>query len=155
LIQIARLSLCAIFAHRFNASTKACAPCLRICPSVRLPSEAMMAINKEHIIDVLKQCFDPEIPVDLWNLGLIYDIKIDEPNVVITMSLTTPGCGMAQMMAEDIKTKVTSLNSIEETTVEVTFDPPWNPEMMSDEAKEKLGFSPSKTQSENISTEWD
>jgi metal-sulfur cluster biosynthetic enzyme len=115
----------------------------------------MMAINKEHIIDVLKQCFDPEIPVDLWNLGLIYDIKIDEPNVVITMSLTTPGCGMAQMMAEDIKTKVTSLNGIEETTVEVTFDPPWNPEMMSNEAKEKLGFSPTKTQSENISTEWD
>jgi metal-sulfur cluster biosynthetic enzyme len=114
-----------------------------------------MAINKKQIIDVLKQCFDPEIPVNLWSLGLIYDINIDEPNVVITMSLTTPGCGMAQMMAEDIKTKVTSLNGIEETTVEVTFDPPWKPEMMSNEAKEKLGFSPSKTQSENITTKWE
>ncbi len=114
-----------------------------------------MNINKEKIVDVLKQCYDPEIPVDLWSLGLIYDIKIDEPNVNITMSLTTPGCGMAQHMADDIKTKVSGLDGVEETTVEVTFDPPWNPEMMSDEAKEKLGFSPTKTQTEQTTTEWE
>jgi len=114
-----------------------------------------MKINKEKIVDVLKQCYDPEIPVDLWSLGLIYDIKIDEPNVNITMSLTTPGCGMAQHMADDIKTKVSGLDGVEETTVEVTFDPPWNPEMMSDEAKEKLGFSPTKTQTEQTTTEWE
>ncbi len=114
-----------------------------------------MNINKEKIVDVLKQCYDPEIPVDLWSLGLIYDIKIDEPNVNITMSLTTPGCGMAQHMADDIKTKVSGLAGVEETTVEVTFDPPWNPEMMSDEAKEKLGFSPTKTQTEQTTTEWE
>lgn len=114
-----------------------------------------MNINKEKIIDVLKQCYDPEIPVDLWSLGLIYDIQIDEPNVNITMSLTTPGCGMAQHMADDIKTKVSGLDGVKDTTVEVTFDPPWNPEMMSDEAKEKLGFSPSKTQTEPSSTEWE
>ena len=114
-----------------------------------------MNINKEKIVDVLKQCYDPEIPVDLWSLGLIYDIKIDEPNVNITMSLTTPGCGMAQHMADDIKTKVSGLDGVEETTVEVTFDPPWNPEMMSDEAKEKLGFSTTKTQTEQTTTEWE
>ncbi|HBN45426.1 MAG TPA: iron-sulfur cluster assembly protein [Candidatus Marinimicrobia bacterium] len=115
----------------------------------------MMDINKDQVIDVLKQCYDPEIPVDLWNLGLIYDIKIDEPNVNITMSLTTPGCGMAQHMAADIKTKVSSLDGVEETIVDVTFDPPWNPEMMTDEAKEKLGFSPSQAQTEEPSTEWE
>lgn len=93
--------------------------------------------------------------MDLWSLGLIYDIQIEEPNVIITMSLTTPGCGMAQQMAEDIKSKVTSLKGVEETTVDVTFDPPWNPEMMSDEAKEKLGFSPTKTYTEESKTEWE
>lgn len=114
-----------------------------------------MAIEKDQVVEILKQCYDPEIPVDLWSLGLIYDIKIDEPNIVITMSLTTPGCGMAQYMAEDIKTKVSNLEGVEETIVNVTFDPPWNPEMMADEAKEKLGFAPSKTQTENISADWE
>ena len=96
---------------------------------------------------MLKQCVDPEIPVDLWNLGLIYDINLQEAednktDVFITMSLTTPGCGMGEHMAEDIKTKVTNLDKVDETSVEVTFDPPWNPEMMSDEARKKLGFDP-------------
>ena len=71
------------------------------------------------------------------------------------MSLKPTSSGMGQHRAKDIKTKVTSLDGVEETTVEVTFQPPWNPEMMKDEAKEKLGFSPSKTQSENVSTEWE
>ena len=87
-----------------------------------------MAKNKDQIVEILKQCYDPEIPVDLWNLGLIYDIKINEKIVDITMSLTTPGCGMGQYMAEDIKNKVTSLDGVNETNVQVTFDPPWSPE---------------------------
>ncbi|MCH7613104.1 MAG: DUF59 domain-containing protein [Candidatus Marinimicrobia bacterium] len=116
-----------------------------------------MTIEKDQIIEVLKQCYDPEIPVDLWNLGLIYNININDKIIDITMSLTTPGCGMAQFMAEDIKTKVSNLDGVDETTVQVTFDPPWEPTMMTDEAKQKLGFSPtpSKTQSENVSTEWE
>jgi len=112
-------------------------------------------IQKDQIIDILKQCYDPEIPVDLWNLGLIYDINIDQKVVEITMSLTTPGCGMAQYMAEDIKTKISSLAGIEETTVQVTFDPPWDPAMMTNEAKQKLGFAPGKNQSENSANEWE
>ncbi|MDP5957878.1 MAG: iron-sulfur cluster assembly protein [Candidatus Marinimicrobia bacterium] len=114
-----------------------------------------MAINKDQIVEILKQCYDPEIPVDLWNLGLIYDIKINEKIVDITMSLTTPGCGMGQYMAEDIKNKVTSLDGVNETNVQVTFDPPWNPEMMTDDAKEKLGFSPAKVQNEASENEWE
>ncbi len=114
-----------------------------------------MAINKDQIVEILKQCYDPEIPVDLWNLGLIYDIKINEKIVDIIMSLTTPGCGMGQYMAEDIKNKVTSLDGVNETNVQVTFDPPWNPEMMTDDAKEKLGFSPAKVQNEASENEWE
>tara|TARA_B100002003_G_scaffold118252_1_gene109093 strand:+ start:795 stop:1139 length:345 start_codon:yes stop_codon:yes gene_type:complete len=114
-----------------------------------------MAKNKDQIVEILKQCYDPEIPVDLWNLGLIYDIKINEKIVDIIMSLTTPGCGMGQYMAEDIKNKVTSLDGVNETNVQVTFDPPWNPEMMTDDAKEKLGFSPAKVQNEASENEWE
>ncbi len=114
-----------------------------------------MAVDKKQIIEVLQQCYDPEIPVDLWNLGLIYDININDKIIDITMSLTTPGCGMAQYMAEDIKRKVSNLDGVVETSVAITFDPPWNPAMMTDKAKEKLGFSPSKTQSENVTTEWE
>ena len=66
----------------------------------------MNTMNDNAIIEVLKQCFDPEIPIDLWNLGLIYDITVKDNNVNITMSLTTPGCTMGQYMADDIKSKL-------------------------------------------------
>ena len=117
---------------------------------------------KEKIINVLKQCYDPEIPVDLWSLGLIYDISIKEgkknmSNVDIIMSLTTPGCSMGQHMADDIKSKVSSLDNIDNVAVSVTFDPPWKPEMMSNEARNKLGFDSSvvKTNKQEIETGWE
>ena len=105
---------------------------------------------KAKIIDILKQCYDPEIPIDLWNLGLIYDIDMtttenDKNDVKITMSLTTPGCTMGQHMADDIKNKVKALEKINNIEVTVTFDPPWTPEMMTDYAREKLGYDPVKT----------
>ncbi|OUX32141.1 MAG: hypothetical protein CBE24_03770, partial [bacterium TMED264] len=85
---------------------------------------------KAEIIDILKQCYDPEIPIDLWNLGLIYDIDFtisenDKRDIKITMSLTTPGCTMGQHMADDIKNKVKALKKINNVEVIVTFDPPW------------------------------
>jgi len=117
---------------------------------------------KEKIIDVLKQCFDPEIPIDLWNLGLIYDIQFDEnsqdkSDVNITMSLTTPGCSMGQFMANDIKTKVTAMDEVADCEVYVTFDPPWKPEMMTDYAREKLGFDPTPVpkQEQKKEVEWE
>ena len=102
-------------------------------------------ISEKEIIDILKQCHDPEIPVDLWSLGLIYDIKITESennksNISIIMTLTTPGCSMGSYMAEDIKTKVSGLEKVDKVEVDVTFDPPWKPEMMHDSARAKLGF---------------
>ena len=117
---------------------------------------------KAKIIDILKQCYDPEIPIDLWNLGLIYDINMsttenNKNDVKITMSLTTPGCTMGQHMADDIKNKVKALEEINNIEVTVTFDPPWTPEMMTDYAREKLGYDPVKTKSINqkINVEWE
>ena len=101
-------------------------------------------VQKKQVIEVLKQCLDPEIPIDLWSLGLIYDINITESNnksdVSITMTLTTPGCTMGSYMADDIKMKLSTIDEIDTSNVEVTFDPPWKPEMMNDYAREKLGF---------------
>ena len=117
---------------------------------------------KAKIIDILKQCYDPEIPIDLWNLGLIYDIDMtttenDKNDVKITMSLTTPGCTMGQHMADDIKNKVKALEKINNIEVTVTFDPPWTPEMMTNYAKEKLGYDPVKTNNKDqkINVEWE
>ncbi len=119
-------------------------------------------VDKNKIIDILKQCYDPEIPVDLWSLGLIYDIKIsespnDKSNVDIIMTLTTPGCSMGSYMAEDIKTKVSGMDEVHKVQVDVTFEPPWKPEMMHDSAREKLGFGENEKPSPPPSPErdWD
>tara|TARA_X000000368_G_scaffold409915_1_gene392615 strand:+ start:557 stop:871 length:315 start_codon:yes stop_codon:yes gene_type:complete len=100
---------------------------------------------KNNIIDILKQCNDPELPIDLWNLGLIYELNVYEQpkntfGVDITMSLTTPGCSMGQYMVEDIKSKISTLEYMTNVNVEITFDPPWSPEMMTEEGRHKLGF---------------
>lgn len=99
---------------------------------------------RNNVIDVLKKCNDPELPIDLWNLGLIYDLNINEKDdkfaVDIIMSLTTPGCTMGQYMIEDIKNKMASIEEISNVNVELTFDPPWNPKMITEEGKVKLGL---------------
>ena len=100
---------------------------------------------KNSIIEILKQCNDPELPIDLWNLGLIYELNVYEQpkntfGVDITMSLTTPGCSMGQYMVEDIKSKISTLEYMTNVNVEITFDPPWSPEMMTEEGRHKLGF---------------
>ena len=117
----------------------------------------MSSLNETQIIDVLKTCFDPEIPVDLWSLGLIYNIDINELKdeqfeVNILMTLTTPGCSMGNHMAMDIKSKLEATPKIQLANVEVTFEPQWTPEMMNDDAKEKLGF-PTQTQQDKKTKE--
>ena len=101
-------------------------------------------INKKDIIEVLKTCFDHEIPIDLWNLGLIYDININDKkkHIEIIMTLTTPGCSMATHIANDVKNKILKLDEIKTINVKTTFDPLWEPEMMTDKGKIKLGFKP-------------
>jgi metal-sulfur cluster biosynthetic enzyme len=115
------------------------------------------SIDKK-IIEILKQCFDPEIPIDLWNLGLIYHIEINDSknelkDIHIIMSLTTPGCHMGESMANDIKTKLEATNFVNSAKVEITFDPPWKPEMMTHFAREKLGFT--KPPESRIQTSWE
>ena len=113
---------------------------------------------KDKIINILKQCYDPELPIDLWNLGLIYEINYNElkngkNEVGIIMTLTTPGCVMGEHMANDIKQKLESLDEIELARVAITFDPPWEPSMMNNEARKKLGFNDKKEDSNNIDTD--
>ena len=124
----------------------------------------MAQVKESQVIEILKQCFDPELPIDLWNLGLIYNIETQESydelhsDVNIVMSLTTPGCTMGQQMSLDIKNKLEALDEVNQAFVEVTFEPPWNPEMMSAEASEKLGVGvsePKERQDTNIKTEWE
>ncbi len=117
-------------------------------------------VDREAVIDVLKQCVDPEIPIDLWSLGLIYSIDLkpgagETTDVDIIMSLTTPGCSMGNHMADDILAKLKNLLGVGESTVQVTFDPPWNPAMMSDVARERLGFDPQAPEKPAVSTSWE
>ena len=115
----------------------------------------MSSINKDEIISVLKQCYDPEIPIDLWNLGLIYDVTIKNNNIDIVMSLTTPGCTMGHHMADDIKSKLEKNSNVDKVSVEVVFDPPWQPEMMTDEGRQKLGFAPSENKQKTEKKDWE
>lgn len=95
----------------------------------------------EKIVKVLKTIYDPEIPVDIYELGLIYDVFVNEDNEVkIIMTLTTPNCPVAESMPQEVKDKVASLKMVKDAEVELTFDPPWSQELMSEEAKLELGM---------------
>jgi len=99
-------------------------------------------ITKDQIIEVAKQCFDPEIPVNIWDLGLIYDIEIapDSSKVTIRMSLTSQHCPAAQSIPEDFKSRIISTLKIKDVDVKIVFDPPWTPERISEAGKKKLGL---------------
>lgn len=95
----------------------------------------------DKIVGVLKTIYDPEIPVDIYELGLIYDVFVnDENNAKILMTLTSPNCPVAESLPLEIEDKVKSLKEINNAEVEITFDPTWTNEMMSDEAKLELGM---------------
>ncbi|MCL4114246.1 UNVERIFIED_CONTAM: hypothetical protein GTU68_065127 [Idotea baltica] len=95
----------------------------------------------EKIVRVLKTIYDPEIPVDVYELGLIYDVLVNEDNEVkILMTLTSPNCPVAESLPAEVEEKVKSLDLVNDAHVEITFDPPWTQELMSEEAKLELGF---------------
>lgn len=96
---------------------------------------------KEQIVEILKTCYDPEIPVDIYELGLIYDIDIDdENNAYIKMTLTSPACPVAGSLPIEVESKVKSLNELKGVKVDVVWDPPWDQSMMSEAARVELGF---------------
>jgi FeS assembly SUF system protein len=96
---------------------------------------------EEKVINMLKTVFDPEIPVDVYELGLIYDVAVDdENNVHIMMTLTSPSCPVAESLPVEVEEKVASVHEVKSAKVEITFDPPWDKTMMSEEAQLELGF---------------
>lgn len=96
---------------------------------------------EERVIDVLKTCFDPEIPVNIYDLGLIYEVKINEGNdVFVKMTLTSPACPVAETLPPDVENRIKELPDVNSAKVEITFDPPWDKEMMSEEARLELGM---------------
>jgi FeS assembly SUF system protein len=95
----------------------------------------------EKIVNILKTIYDPEIPVDIYELGLIYDVMVNtDHEVKILMTLTTPNCPVAESLPKDVEDKVKSLDSVKDCEVEITFDPPWTQELMSEEARLELGM---------------
>lgn len=95
----------------------------------------------EKIVRVLKSIYDPEIPVDIYELGLIYDVFVnEEKDVKILMTLTSPNCPVAESLPVEVEEKVKSIDELNDVEVELTFDPPWSQDLMSEEAKLELGF---------------
>ncbi|SDR91503.1 FeS assembly SUF system protein [Gillisia sp. Hel1_33_143] len=95
----------------------------------------------EKIVKVLKTIYDPEIPVDIYELGLIYDVMVNtDYDVKILMTLTTPNCPVAESLPREVEERVKSVDTVKDCEVEITFDPPWTQDLMSEEAKLELGL---------------
>jgi FeS assembly SUF system protein len=104
-------------------------------------SKVSVELLKENIIESLMGVYDPELPVNIYDLGLIYDIQIDNKhNVTVIMTLTTPACPMADLLLFQVEEAVSMVKNTEKVKVELTFDPPWTPEKMSDIAKLECGL---------------
>ena len=97
-------------------------------------------VTKEQIYEALQTCYDPEIPVNIVDLGLIYDVEVNEGRVAVKMTLTAPGCGMGGMIASQAQQRILMLDDVKEAKVDLVWEPPWEPSMMSEEAKQKLGM---------------
>ncbi len=108
-------------------------------------SESDGPFSEESVWEALKQCFDPEIPVNIVDLGLIYDMRIDDldngkKHVAIKMTLTAQGCGMGPVIADDAKSRVMALDEVESAEAEIVWDPIWNPQMISETGRQVLGL---------------
>jgi FeS assembly SUF system protein len=96
---------------------------------------------EQKVISVLRSCFDPEIPVDIYELGLIYELKVDEnANVYIKMTLTSPACPVAGSLPGEVKEKVMALKDVKDVYIDLVWEPSWNMDMMTEEAKLTLGM---------------
>ena len=99
-----------------------------------------MTVSQDQIIEKLRQCLDPELGINIIDLGLVYAINIEGQRIHILMTLTTPGCPLDSYFVRDITAKIKSLKGVSDVTVEMTFDPLWSPTKMSSESKDLLGF---------------
>ena len=120
-------------------------PATEVVEKTQQESSGNSADLESRVWAALRECYDPEIPVNIVELGLIYGLKIEEEipgeaNVLVRMTLTAPGCGLAPMIAADVRRRVQMVHGVKNVMVELTFDPPWNPSMMTEAAKLQLNM---------------
>jgi len=101
---------------------------------------AAETLTKEKVFEVLKNVYDPEIPVNVVDLGLIYDVKVEKGDVSVLMTLTAPGCGMGPHIAQQAEWAISELEGVEDVNVELTFDPVWTPDRITPDGKKALGL---------------
>ncbi len=97
-------------------------------------------LSQETIIEKLRECLDPELGINIVDLGLVYSINIEDSNIGVQMTLTTPGCPLDSYFVKDVTSKLKTIKGVKDVMVEMTFDPPWNPSKMTEESKDLLGF---------------
>ena len=99
-----------------------------------------MSVTKENVLEVLSDVYDPEIPIDIVNLGLVYEVEVEGTVVNLKMTMTSPGCPAAREIVLESQTLVSEMDGVTEANVEIVWDPPWTPEKMSDEARVSMGM---------------
>lgn len=102
--------------------------------------ESSPTLSEAEVYEVLRECYDPEIPVNIVDLGLVYGVAIENGVVNVTMTLTAPGCQLGAMITQSIQDKLLGVPGCEDATVEIVWDPPWTPHMMSEAARKQLGM---------------
>ncbi len=97
-------------------------------------------VSRDEVLDALRTVYDPEIPVNVVDLGLIYDVQVKESDVYVQMTLTFPGCGMGPYIGQQAEWAIQELDGVDEVEIELVFDPPWSPDLISEEARNQLGI---------------
>jgi metal-sulfur cluster biosynthetic enzyme len=97
-------------------------------------------VSKDEVLAALRTVYDPEIPVNVVDLGLIYDVQVKESDVYVQMTLTFPGCGMGPYIGQQAEWAIQELDGVDEVQIELVFDPPWSPDLISEEARNQLGI---------------
>ncbi|MDP6452501.1 MAG: metal-sulfur cluster assembly factor [SAR202 cluster bacterium] len=101
---------------------------------------ATSTLTKDEVLEALQDVYDPEIPINVVDLGLIYDVDVDDGIVEVRMTLTFAGCGMGPYIAQQAEWRIAEMNGVEDVNVELTFDPPWTPDMITEDGKKLLGL---------------
>ena len=103
--------------------------------------ETRRKVTVEEVVEALRDVYDPEIPVNIYDLGLVYDVQVDDQNrVYVLMTLTAPGCGLGPLIAQQAEWRIAEIEGVEDVRVELTFDPPWTPERIRPEGRKMLGL---------------
>ena len=113
---------------------------MSVAPEIDVDRAENASLSEEQVIEALRECYDPEIPVNIVDLGLIYGMKIQPDRVDVRMTLTALGCPMAGEVMTEVRDKLLELPGVQDAGVELTYDPPWSPERMTEDARWELGM---------------